>query len=394
MDNLIIKANYVNLFSCVGPACEDSCCNDWNIHFDKKSYKNTVRNPEFAALAKIAFKEVKTSVDDWAVIKLDSHGGCPFLNEQKLCQIHAKLGESALSHTCKTYPKVSNLIGGNKYESLGISCPEVAKIVLFDPNAFQFEALSSGHKTPAKPSPVWLEKSYEYSLDLLVSAQLDWEQALFAIGLLIKTSDNVLHHQAPIIELDNRLSQLTQFAASGLLTEQFKQISYTAKPQEILFFQIHSELCQAHSRSGRPRFTELNDAVISACNEDNDYSIALLNQAWNEYALPSLIDYPDLFDRYILYYLFHNHFPYLSTPDPSKAFRLLTLDCFMIRCYLSALALKNKGLSQKDIILGFQVYQVVRQHNSDFIEKIDNLMKECGLSSVPAAISLLKTKAS
>jgi lysine-N-methylase len=392
MDNLIIKANYVNIFSCVGPECVDSCCNDWNIHFDKKSYKKTLNNPEFTKLAKIAFKEIKTSNEDWAVISLDEQGGCPFLNEKKLCQIHAKAGEQALSNTCKTYPKVSNLIGGNKYETLGISCPEVARIILFDPNAFQFEALDSGHKAPAKPSPVWLEKSYEYSLELLIGAQLDWEQALLAIGLLLKTTESARQYQVPITELDTRYEQLQRFAKSGLLTEQFNKISYNSEPQRNLFTAIHNELCQTHSRNLRPRFTELNQSVLLACNEENEFSISVLNLSWNEKVLPALSDYSDLFDRYILYYLFHNHFPYLSTPDPIKAFRLLILDCFMIRCYLSAMALKNNTLSERDMILCFQVYQVVRQHNTVFIEKINQLMTECGIDSIPAAISLLKTQ--
>jgi lysine-N-methylase len=389
MDNLIIKPNYVNIFSCVGPECADSCCNDWSIHFDKKSYKKTINNPQFASLSKIAFREVKTSKDDWAVIELDQQGSCPFLNEQKLCSIHVKSGEIALSNTCKTYPKVSNLIGGNKYESLGISCPEVARIILFDPDAFHFETLSSGHKTPARPSPIWLETSYDYCLDLLTSSQLDWEQILLAMGLLLKTTESVRLAQLPLIELEKRFNQIKKFVSSGLLTEQFNRLPYNNKPQENLFIAIHNELCKVHSRSLRPRFTKLNDAVKLTVNDDNDFNT--LNQAWNELAMPALKDYPDLFERYILYYLFHNHFPFLETPDPTKAFRLLVLDCFMVRCYLSSMAFKNKKLDREDIVICFQVYQVVRQHNSLFVNKIDELMKQCGIDSIPATISLLKT---
>jgi len=393
MKHLIIKPDYVNLFSCIGPSCEDSCCNDWGIYFDKKSYKNTVTNPLFASLAKIAFVEVKTSKEHWAKINLDEHGACPFLDEQKLCQIHGKAGAEALSHTCKTYPRVSNYIGGNKFESMSMSCPEVARILLFHPDAFQFDAQVSGHKAPTKASPIWLEKSYEYSLELLVSAQLDWEQALLAIGLLIKTSESVRLQQASVTDLDTRFLQLQKFAASGLLTDQYQQIAYSETPQSTLFVAMHSELCQIHTRADRPRFAELNQAINQACNEENGYSITTLNQAWNNIALPALASYPDLFDRYILYYLFHNHFPYPGDQDPGKSYRLLVLDCFIIRCYLSAMALKNNGLTQREIVLCFQVYQVVRQHRSVFADRIEAIMKECGLDSVPAAISLLKTKA-
>lgn len=393
MSHLIIKPHYVNLFSCIGPECEDSCCNDWGIYFDKKSYKNTLADPRFASLAKIALVELKTSKEHWAKIKLDEHGACPFLNEQKLCQIHVKAGEDALSHTCKTYPRFSNVIGGNKFESMSMSCPEVTRLILFHPDAFHFDAQLSGHKTPAKASPVWLEKSYEYSLELLISCQLDWEQALLAIGLLIITSESARLNQIPVTELDTRYQQLQQLAKAGQLKEQYLQIPYSQAPQSTLFVAMHNELCQIHARSDRPRFTELNQAINQACNEDNGYSITTLNLAWNDIALPALADYPDLFERYILYYLFHYHFPAQEEHDPKKSYRLLVLDCFIIRCYLSAMAFKNNGLTQRDIILCFQVYLLVRQHRNVFADRIEGIMRECGLDSVPAAISLLKTKA-
>ena len=70
-----------------------------------------------------------------------------------MCSIHAHAGEKALSHTCKTYPKATNFIGGTKYESLDISCPEAARIILFEPEAFKFEALNSDNKSTVKLAP-------------------------------------------------------------------------------------------------------------------------------------------------------------------------------------------------------------------------------------------------
>lgn len=390
MNNLVITPNYVDLFSCIGPQCEDSCCNDWGIYFDKKTYKKIVKHPDFSSLAKIAFKEVKTNDSSWAVIELDEQGACPFLNEQKLCQIHDKAGEAALSHTCKTYPKVSNFIAGNKYKSLNLSCPEVARIVLFEPDAFLFDAQVSGNKA-ATPIPEWQEKSYEYSLELLVGLGLDWEQALLAIGLLIRTSESVSRGLEPASALDARFQQLQKFVQAGLLMEQYERLPYTPAVQTSAFVSVHSKLCQIHSRATRPRFTRLNQAVNSICNQENEYNIEMLNQAWHGIALPALTAHPDLFERFILYSIFHNHFPMLGKEGPLKAFRLLVLDCLLIRCYLSAMAFKYQGLTESDIILCFQVYQVVRQHRATFADVIDEIMQELDIQTVPAAISLLKT---
>ena len=392
MDNLIIKPGYVTLFQCIGPECEDSCCNDWRISFDKKSYKNTIKHPLLATTAKTAFIETKKSANDWADIRLNEQGVCPFVNEQKLCDVHAKAGVQALSHTCKTYPRIHKVIGGNKHESLYLSCPEVARLVLFSPDSFQFHSSISGVKQSSAASPVWLEKTHEYCLDLLVSMDVDWEQVLLAIGLLIKTCDQVRQNTLPIEELDKRLQQLKIYAQSGALTEQYKNLPYTPQPQMHAFMTVHNELCKTHSRGTRARFTSLNQAVGLLCNEENNYQIDGINQAWTEYAVPALVNHTDLFERYILYSIYHHHFPLMDSQQLSwEAFRLLVLDCFMIRCYLSAMAFKNKGLSESDIVMCFQIYQVARQHKTEFVESMSKTLEECGISSVPAAICLLKT---
>lgn len=392
MDNLIIKPGYVSQFQCVGPECEDSCCYDWRISFDKKSYKNTIKHPLLATTAKTAFIETKKSTSDWADIRLNAQGSCPFVNEHKLCDIHAKAGEQALSHTCKTYPRIHKVIGGNKYESLYLSCPEVARSVLFNPNAFQFDSNISGIKQPSTPSPTWLEKTHEYSLDLLLNLGGGWQQALLAIGLLIKVSDQVRQNILPIEELDKRLQQLKLYAQSGALAEQYKNLPYSPLPQTHAFITVHNELCKTHSRGVRARFTSLNQAVAALCNEENNYQIDALNQAWAEYAVPALVNHKELFERYILYSIYHYHFPLLDSQQLSwEAFRLLVLDCFMIRSYLSAMAFKNKGLSESDIVMCFQLYQVVRQHKIEFVQSMSKTLEECGIDSVPAAICLLKT---
>ena len=391
MNNLIVTPGYASQFSCIGAACEDSCCHDWTIIFDKKSYKNTLNHPKLASLAKEAFIETKTDANQWAKIKLNANGICPFVNEQKLCAIHAAAGETALSHTCKTYPRSDNVIATTKYESLTISCPEAARLVLFDANAFQFEAKSGGAKRPTAANPAWLEKTYDYSLDLLINMGVDWQQALMAIGLLVKVSDQVRQNTLPIAQIDQRFEQLILLAQTNQIDEQYQKIPYTPQPQTHAFVSIHDQLCKLHSRSLKPRFTSLNDAIGLLCNESNQYQIDDLNKAWEEKALPALSNYQDLFDRYILYSLYHEHFPMSDSQQPWMAFRLLVIDCFMIRCYLSAMAFKNNGLTESDIVLCFQIYSVVRQHKAKFAEGINQTLQECGIDSIPAAISLLKT---
>lgn len=390
MEKVIIKPKYVSTFSCIGPDCEDCCCTGWSIHIDKKNYKKTLANPLFKATAKTALKKIKTDDDHWAEIRMNSQGTCPFLTENHLCRIHAVAGEEALSNACKAFPKTHRIIADDRYESLSLSCPEATRIILFHPEAFMFDCQSAGLAS-SPPLPLWQSKTYDYSLELLLNDKLNWEQSLLAIGLLIKATEEAKRRPSLTDALDSRYELLSQVSIEGELQQQFTNLPYTPTSQKHAFGSIHRALCQAHPRRKRQRFMLLDEAVKTLSNQENDFGIDGINLAWHEYALPALEQYPDLFERYLLYSIYHDHFPMIENSEPTSAFRLLVLDCFMIRGYLAAMAYRNKGLSEDDIVLCFQVYQVVRRHQEPFIRGVDEIMEQCGLNNVPAAISLLKT---
>lgn len=54
-------------------------------------------------------------------------GACVFLNEQGLCRIHAKFGESAKPLACRVYPYAYHPFGSDITVSLRFSCPSVVR---------------------------------------------------------------------------------------------------------------------------------------------------------------------------------------------------------------------------------------------------------------------------
>ncbi|MBR9727978.1 flagellin lysine-N-methylase [Shewanella intestini] len=390
MENSIIKPSFVSLFNCIGPECADSCCNDWRITFDKQGYKKAVEVPFLADIAKFALTEIKKDAANWAVVKLDENGACPFLNEQKLCHIHAHSGPQALSYTCKTYPRNDKILATNKYMSMYLSCPEVARIVLFD-DAFQFSSTASGSKTVAKALPIWLEKTYDYSLDLLVNSNKPWQQALLAIGFLLKTATQAKNNQLEIAQIDIRHQQLVTMNNNDMLSKSYQELPYNVMPQTHTFIAVHKEVCKVHSRGARPRFNALNQAIEAIFDQQQTHAIDEMNKLWNERVVKVIDNHDELFTRYILYSMYTDHFPMSDTLEPEQLLQQLIIDCFMIRCYLSAMYHHQQGLSQQDVILCFQTYSIVRQHKKKFIEGVKHILSEYDLTSLPAAISLLKT---
>jgi lysine-N-methylase len=135
-----LQPSYYGAFRCVGAVCEDTCCSGWRIPVDKETYQkyqscsHSAVGPKLKAL--VTINANPESNDSWAEIQLDQ-GHCGFLIEG-LCQIQSTLGEELLSKNCAAYPRVMTTIDGVVERSLHLSCPEVARLALTDPQPIQF----------------------------------------------------------------------------------------------------------------------------------------------------------------------------------------------------------------------------------------------------------------
>jgi len=386
-----IRPGYVSAFSCIGPDCEDSCCIDWSVHVDKQSYLKTMAHPQLKSLAEESMQSNSNKDDDWAIIRFNEQGKCPFLQENKLCKIHALAGEGALSETCRSYPRIFRVRGDDGFESLSLSCPEAARLILFGEDAFIFESNETEKRIQPRAVPLWADKAYDYSIELLLDDNLDWQQTLLAIGMLVNCADSVSKQQAEPELLDDSFMQLSRMAEEGELRQAFQSLSYLPEHQLHTFLSIHTICCDEHPRRFRPRFGELNDAILAMSDGQGELNMQRINSAWNDIAIPALTSHADLFSRYLLYYIYHLQFPMTADNNPVSAFKLLVVDCFMLRCYLAVMAAKHKGLSERDIVLCFQVYHVVRQHKPNFLKSVKSVIERSAFSGVEAVVSLLKT---
>jgi lysine-N-methylase len=129
-------------FQCLGPSCEDNCCGGWRISVDQghhaKLRKLMSRTPEEQALFARTFSlmpPADRSRDHFAQIALGEDGLCPLLLEGGLCSLHHRHGESALPHTCSSYPRTVNRVGDRLELSGALSCPEVARRALLHEGA-------------------------------------------------------------------------------------------------------------------------------------------------------------------------------------------------------------------------------------------------------------------
>jgi lysine-N-methylase len=129
-----VALRYLVGFQCRGGECEDNCCHDWSIAFDRAHYEALARQMGRDPEEKERFRRglllapaKKRRPDKHAVARLTEAGDCSFLDEQRLCSLHARYGEALLPDACAIYPRVLAADGERHELSAELSCPEVAR---------------------------------------------------------------------------------------------------------------------------------------------------------------------------------------------------------------------------------------------------------------------------
>ncbi|WP_022765820.1 flagellin lysine-N-methylase [Butyrivibrio sp. XPD2006] len=145
-------------FNCITSACPSNCCDeDWCISVDQKTYE--------------ALSELMGDINDkisserpHTLIKKDHK--CPFITDDGLCSIHADYGEEFLSNTCRSYPRFVSGYGDVYTMTIGLSCPEVARMIVSTDRIIRFtsEVLyesknEKGKKLPKLESEVVMERT-------------------------------------------------------------------------------------------------------------------------------------------------------------------------------------------------------------------------------------------
>lgn len=117
---------YYREFSCAGGRCEDTCCGGWRIAIDDETMKR------YAGIPGSFGRRLKQGIDISDQSFRLQNRRCTFLNQEGLCDIQEKLGESYLCRDCRNYPRHMEDYGNVRELMLSLSCPEAARVILED----------------------------------------------------------------------------------------------------------------------------------------------------------------------------------------------------------------------------------------------------------------------
>lgn len=391
---LVSQPEYVSNFSCIGAACEDHCCKQWDITLDKNTYKKYLKS-EIPGVKNIAVENIaltKKSHSNWAVVKLNEKGNCSYLESDNLCQIHRTMGPDALSKTCSTYPRHKVFYKKEVIESLSLSCPEAVRKVLFNETALNINNQTVTQAAFNNTADLNVEGKIVnlFAANLLMTPQNRIENNLYAlVCFLLYTEKLTGSLDSKFASMEGAYTELVQQMDRGEIASSMEKVSVEQRLELALIASIQQSI--GYNRNIRGRTTLLH--YVEGLNHHFDVQLTeheisenLINlkNGWEQKALPWLGQRPYILRNYFQYRLYHDRFAIDQSIPVLKQLYLLVVDYFYIKSLLSAHVLDKGNLDEKvvtDVIYSYHSYRQHTKSSTDyFVAEIDRVKSNDDLS--------------
>lgn len=419
-------------FRCLGGECEDTCCQHWDIRFDKMHYEKLREavqvEPEQQALFQqyIVLNDGEQATDrDFARIKLNDKGFCPFLDASGLCQLHARFGIAPLSNVCAFFPRVLSAYADRVEMTGALSCPEVVRgCLLSDETQQAFTAFEPGilprtddvpltRVVPASDIDFYASQFPAVREVMIWLAQLDnyaFETRLYFLSNLCHRLARGYHQGATPNQklLDDELQRIQTGKTLDTLDNYY--LNYvTAEPVAIVVIQAVLQLRMQQvpddklSRMASGIFADYR-TQIQAEREIEVYGENLppeelwhcYQQHWDVLNAQYGIRLEQCLTRYLVNCLQREWF--VSMPDPFVYMHLLTIRLAILRFLISShphirqCLQQRAGSAEIDKQLVEIVYLFARgiDHNHAFLHVVYQAMLEQQMMSFDYAMPFIK----
>uniref|UniRef100_E6QMB1 Lysine-N-methylase n=1 Tax=mine drainage metagenome TaxID=410659 RepID=E6QMB1_9ZZZZ len=387
--------DYAQTFRCIGPDCEDSCCQGWQITLDQPALVQLQKLPDTALQAilnsQIIAHPTGSPETQVAHFQLSADRACPCLRSDHLCSIHAQYGEDFLPLGCRLFPRVRNRIDETLETSLSLSCPEAARLVLADPLLFQAFAQSpadlldairtapSSTHTP-QPTPAMLFWPLrQLHLAILLDRSRPMAERLILLGELARSMDRDPNGIRALRgfrrQLQNSAAHPPATTAPTLLAFALTALdaALSANPENRRFHALVA--CFLSGMQYTPQSTEESLAA----------RYQILRDDWLD---PFLSRHPRLLENYLVNQVIRNLYPFASpSQSPAEAsffqqFSALLLEWTLIRIVCAGISGRHRDqLTQQHLIDAIQSLSRAIFHDqnhlpdmqSTFLEHIQSL---------------------
>lgn len=402
MKREILFPEYYKKFSCIGAACEDTCCAGWKVSVDKvtfQKYRNINKSRLKDELKRNVTRErSKPSDFEYGKIKMDEKNVCTMLTEDGWCKIHMELGEEYLCNTCTVYPRSYSNVESRIEKSLTLSCPEAARLTLLNEEGIDFlideEELSTNRfivKNVQSNEHQYFWDLRFFAIDILQNRKQIFEDRLIILGMFIHRLC-----ETPKKEWSTQLQPLMH-RYKNILNDN-DQIELVKNLPQNLAFQMNmaKELIKYRLTDGisSQRYLDCVTDMLEALNLNDETSIEeskkLYKKHYDDYYLPFMKNHEYILENYAVNYVFKNLFPF-DHVNLFESYVMLILNISMIKLHLIGMAGQHKGLTIELVIKLIQSFAKMIEHNSDYLQNVREMLQESGYSTMAHMIVLLKS---
>jgi lysine-N-methylase len=409
-----VPPTYAGAFQCIGAQCEDSCCHNWDIPLDKKTYEQYQRFPEekLGSLVRRYVIVAAPVIHDnlFASIEATASGSCPFYTSDRLCSIQKEYGPQLLSSTCSIYPRVLNVVEGELEGSLMLSCPEAARNILLVPNSLQTEAnlLSGGFRTDNRFHLASNANGLAYKpygafhevracvIALVKDRSKPMWLRLLRIGSLCKELSEISNE----LESERVPAILSEYLPTGGKQLEVDQMPGDCELNLKVVFKLADERVQKKTCGSRFLDTYWNfvEGIGSDSGEMPGDDVLRFQQAEANYCGPFFESRPYILENYLLNYIFNNLFPFgrVGSNDfkPRSIFDeylLMATQFAMIRGLLTGIAGHYKEeFSEAHVVKTIQSYAREVDHKPSVVASIVAFVHTNGLANLQGMAALLR----
>lgn len=402
----LLVPQYMKQFSCIGSACEDSCCIGWRVNIDEETYKKYKKTSD-AELKPLFAKNVtrqrsNASSKSYAKIKMDKGGNCSFLSEEKLCRVQMNLGEEFLSNTCAVYPRSINSINDVVEKSATMSCPEAARLALLNPNGVEFDEVEEPANTPGfivrnlktdelkKTPQKYFWELRIFSIQVLQDRTYTLSERLILLGMFYQKVQEYID-QGYIDEIPNIIAKYTNVMADrgmkAMLVEVPSQLAIQMELCKELVDYRYSQGINSH------RYFECLTEMLSGINYTKESTVEEVTnhykKAIEDYYNPFMSEHEYILENYVVNHVFKNLFPF-ELKTLFDDYVMLIIHYSMIKLHLIGMAGFHQGLTTDLIIKLIQSFAKTVEHNNTYLIRIFDLLKDNKFTTMPYMAILIK----
>lgn len=404
VEKTMLVPEYINEFQCIGPQCEDHCCQGWLITVDRKSFFSLkeIKNSELTLKIKESVvrnrkRGQQTEHALYAKIRLNQKNSCcNLLMEDRLCLIHKELGEDHLPNTCYIYPRYTKYLFGIYQQSLSFSCPEAARRGLLKKGSMQFlekkirvrsELIET--RTLSDSQDIALANEIRFfCINLLQYRAIPLWQRLVILGYFCEQGDKLKTEQKGL-----QTGKLIESVTNSLATSEWEDLFKVISPD--IEKQIHTSFCLMLIKldSSAEYYKKIISLTFDGLNTSQERLLARYYAALELGASQFCQEHEYIMENFLVNEVFTTGFPLLTTNKTWFDNWIWLAGIYKIlHCsWVGLFASLGEKMDTDTAITATQAFAKAFNHANDaFKDHAVTYLKEEGMKDFASSLSLLK----